>query len=557
MTPDFSCERCQDSLPWYIANSLSNDERAAMERHLASCGRCHDALEEWRDVAAALHRADERIPLDTASLTTWANISSQLREQIELPYKANERTTMGQQDTHIPPANMPAGEPAAARPHRRVPAFVSLVAAAALIALSIGVFSLFAGRGGHSSAPGGKTTATTHPSCAPSQATANLPAHTILTAIAPVGTDDGWAVGGASDPKQPTSLPSTVILRLQNCHWTPVGTPISKAALNDISMVSPDEGWAVGDMVTLDTTPMSDGQPRNSWEVSRPLVLHYTHGSWQQVDVPAEKANAEKVKMVSADEGWMLLYGGKQLITANGGNAVGYGNSLLHYQNGTWTNVPMTFKKPQMDVADLDARQPGEVWLVGLDNSSGSTQALAAHYSRGVWTSYTGATIIADPRELDSGTSFNSVSELSPNDVWAAGGQGLYHFDGTHWTKANINGTTGADGDTPAASHSFGKIAMLTPTQGWAFPDLGDPFVFQTYLKHGATRQAVRYDHGVWQWTALQPQGATSTMPIRDFASSSPTQGWAIAQQISNVTEQTWVLLYYDAGAWGVVRQQP
>src|SRR5947209_793811 len=143
MTPDFSCERCQDSLPWYIANSLSNDERAAMERHLASCGRCRVALEEWREVAAALLRADERIPLDAASLTTWANISSQLREQIELPHKANERTTMGQQDTRVPPAAMPNGEPPAARPRRRIPTFVSLVAAAAVIALSIGVFNVF------------------------------------------------------------------------------------------------------------------------------------------------------------------------------------------------------------------------------------------------------------------------------------------------------------------------------------------------------------------------------------------------------------------------------
>ncbi|HEX8033294.1 MAG TPA: zf-HC2 domain-containing protein [Ktedonobacterales bacterium] len=557
MTPDFSCERCQDSLPWYIANSLSNDEQAAMERHLASCRRCRDALEEWREVAAALHRAAESIPLDTASLTTWANISSHLREQIQIPYKANERITMGKQDTNTSSASMPAGAPPTTRPHRRIPAFISLVAAAAVIALSIGIFSLFAGRGGHSSAPGGTNTATTHPSCAPSQATANLPAHTILTAIAPVGADDGWAVGGASDPKRPTSPPTTAILRLQNCHWTPVGTPISKAVLSDISMVSADEGWAVGEMMALDTTPMSNGQPRNSWEVSGPLVLHYTHGSWQQVNVPAEKASAEKVKMVSADEGWMLLYGGKHPVSSDPNQSVGYQYSLLHYQNGTWDNVPMTFRKPQMAVSDLDARQPGDVWLVGFDNSSGGTQALAAHYSHGVWTPYTGATIIADPRELASGSDLNSVSELSPNDVWVAGGRGLYHFDGTHWTKAGIQGTTGADGDTPSTPHSFGLIAMVSPTQGWAFPDMGDPFVFQTYLKHGATRQAVRYDHGVWQWTTLQPQGATANMPIRDFARSSPTQGWAIAQQIFNVPEQTSVLLYYDGSNWGVVRQQP
>lgn len=104
MMPDFSCERCQDSLPWYAANSLSNDERAAMERHLATCGRCRAALEEWREVAAALNRADEHIPLDTASVATWASISSQLEKQTQLPYNASERTTMSHQDNgFLPP----------------------------------------------------------------------------------------------------------------------------------------------------------------------------------------------------------------------------------------------------------------------------------------------------------------------------------------------------------------------------------------------------------------------------------------------------------------------
>lgn len=561
MMPDVSCEQCQDTLPWYVADVLSHNKRAAVTRHLATCARCRVALDEWRAVDMAVRRGDERIPLDTASSgATWVAITRRLEKHTPRSNTANERTTMRLHDhgtpntpnTRTPADESPARAPAT-RVHRRVHAVVSLVAVAALIALSVGIFTLLAERSG-SHLGNRAATATPQPACAPAHATASIPAHTILTAIAPVGTDDGWAVGRTwDDSNQPTSPPSTVILRLQNCHWTPVGTPISKATLDDISMVSPDEGWAVGAMMTLDTTPLSNGQPRNNWEVSRTLVLHYTHGFWQQVDVPAEKAEAQKVKMVSADEGWMLLYGGKQPVSNDINQPVGYQYSLLHYQNGTWSDVPMTFKKPQMAVAALDARQPGEVWLVGFDNSSGGTQALAAHYSGGVWTSYVGSAIIADPSELESGTYLNSVSELSPNDVWASGSPGIYHFDGTHWTKASISGTTGAKGDTSTTPHSFSLIVMVSPTQGWAFPDFSDPFVFQ---QPGATRQAVRYDHGVWQWTALQPQGATAAMPIRAFASSSPTQGWALAQQVFNVTEQTSVLLYYDAGTWGVVPQQ-
>src|SRR5258708_5707248 len=90
MMPDFSCGRCQHALPWYVAKSLSNDEQAAMERHLASCGHCRAALEDWREVAAALHRADQRSSLRIPSAAMWENISSQLGEETERMYTAKE-----------------------------------------------------------------------------------------------------------------------------------------------------------------------------------------------------------------------------------------------------------------------------------------------------------------------------------------------------------------------------------------------------------------------------------------------------------------------------------
>src|SRR5262245_24701118 len=172
MTPDFSCERCQDSLPWYIANLLPPDERAALERHLASCARCLAALDEWRDVASALHSADERIPLDTASLSTWAQISRRLAEPIVLPGTTNDnRTTVGLhvRRARTPTATMPACEPPVARPRTSVSALASLVVAVALIALSAGIFSLLTTRGGSG---GSHITRTPAAACTLSHATA-------------------------------------------------------------------------------------------------------------------------------------------------------------------------------------------------------------------------------------------------------------------------------------------------------------------------------------------------------------------------------------------------
>jgi hypothetical protein len=270
--------------------------------------------------------------------------------------------------------------------------------------------------------------------------------------------------------------------------------------------------------------------------------MHYTHGSWQMVKVSAgPNTNAEQVKMVSANEGWMLLYDGKH---PNGVNTLRYGYSLRHYENGTWADVPLDFLKTSMSVADLDARAPGEVWLVGINTTviNNSQSGFAAHYTGGAWTTYAGATLGADTPW------FQSISELSPNDVWAAGGSGLYHFDGARWSKASIQGTP--SGVPSSFKPSISHISMLSPSQGWAFPN---PIVSLEIKAFEG--MVLRYDQGVWQWTTQSVQGASRPLAIYDFAPSSPTQGWAIAFQSVDGYPQ-YPLMYYDGDAWGIVPQR-
>jgi hypothetical protein len=409
----------------------------------------------------------------------------------------------------------------------------------ALIALSAGVFSYFAT---HGASPRTTVAATPHPACAPSQATVSLPAHTTLGAIAPLGTDDGWVVGGISDPQDRESPPSAVLLRLRNCRWASVGAPIPHALLNGISMVTPDEGWAVG-VTYAQNVILADGTKQ--WGFDQPLVLHYTHGAWQTVKVAAgAKTSADQVKMVSATEGWMLLYDGKHPTTVNGATSLSYGYSLRHYQQGTWADVPLGFLKPSMAVSALDARAAGDAWLVGFDATvvNNRQSGFAAHYANGAWTSYVGTDIGADA------ASFESVSELTPTDVWVAGDSGLYHFDGARWSKASIQGTISgvADSVTPTIS----QVAMLSPTDGWAFLPFAESASIPPFQG-----MALRYVDGAWRWTTLRIGGASAPLAIVDFTPLSPTQGWAIALQNMQTYYQP-VLLSYDAGAWGVVRQQ-
>jgi hypothetical protein len=106
----------------------------------------------------------------------------------------------------------------------------------------------------------------------------------------------------------------------QQCRWTALPQTYSGMMLDSVSMVSATEGWAVGG------DPSSSGQP---------IALRHTGGTWQRVTVsmPAGfAAVCTAVRMLNADEGWILAIPGKT------GHSQ-FGASLLHYHNGAWTPV--------------------------------------------------------------------------------------------------------------------------------------------------------------------------------------------------------------------------
>lgn len=70
-------------------------------------------------------------------------------------------------------------------------------------------------------------------------------------------------------------------------------------SLNGVAMVSPDEGWAVG---------------------NGGVILHYQSGAWTQAQSPTGE-NLSSVIMISVSEGW----------------AIGDHGTMLHEQSGTWS----------------------------------------------------------------------------------------------------------------------------------------------------------------------------------------------------------------------------
>lgn len=163
-----------------------------------------------------------------------------------------------------------------------------------------------------------------------------------VSALAMVGSDEGWAVGTM------TTTNHAVLLHDDHGTWTTL--PLHPAgALNAVVMVSPSEGWAVGG------TPGKNGSA---------LILHFTAGTWTQIVSPVTGI-LQSISMVSASEGW---------AAGNGGA------TLLHYTHGTWTNVPLASGQAPLAIAMLSAH---EGWAVGVGGT-------ILHYANGTWSKVNG-----------------------------------------------------------------------------------------------------------------------------------------------------------------------
>ncbi len=86
---------------------------------------------------------------------------------------------------------------------------------------------------------------------------------------------------------------------------------------------------------------------------------------------------------------------------------------------------------------------------MGQQSSDESTVAL--HLHNGLWS------------RVPVPTGFWSVATVSADDAWASSlGEGLYHWDGTTWSKVPGTGAMGG------ISSGWGGISMLSATDGWA-----------------------------------------------------------------------------------------
>jgi hypothetical protein len=269
--------------------------------------------------------------------------------------------------------------------------------------------------------------------------------------------------------------------------WQPVPIAAKKTILRGVWMVSPTDGWAVGER-TLD-----DGNVGGA-------IFHYTGGQWADVPVTTD-IRLYAVQMVSAGEGWACGVFG-----------------LLHYSGGQWTPVEVQTEVPVL-MQSLAMLSPAEGWIIGKADDDGPDIAL--HYTGGQWTS----------QRLSARAAVTGIQMLSATEGWAAGTFGILHYTGGTWQRV----------ERPVA-RPLHDIAMASPTEGWIGGSSQNTAPTPALLLHFAGAKWDVVDTST-------DQGSGQAGPISSLGSDlyaiqlvSPTEGWAVGalDTIAHLQDGVW-----------------
>lgn len=156
-------------------------------------------------------------------------------------------------------------------------------------------------------------------------------------------------------------------------------------------MVSGQEGWAVGSLTG---------------------ILHYTNGEWRQI------ANLASLSVVAVD-----------MLNEREGWAVGLiDNSMLHYRDGIWEQIPPVVDGAPGWLQDIDMVEEQTGWAVG-------DYGLILHYQDGMW------------RKVDSPViedQLITVAAPTASEAWASGLKGnLLHYQNGQWQIVDRPGSFG------------------------------------------------------------------------------------------------------------------
>ena len=496
------CARYASLLPRAAQAMLDERLLAKVRAHVASCAHCQREIAVYERLDDALRRVLNAKAKDRPLFSR--------DEIVGMRARAEGEAAAG---------GAPVGSGRSPR-HAKSGLFIGIpaIAAVLLLALFAGfVFHVGGGRGGIVSNP-------KH---------AALPSNIDLYSISMVSATEGWAVGATiPDPnyspvQNGTPKPNyrdPVLAHYHDGMWSMVALPAPMPTLSShglsivlysVSMVSADEGWAVGGSVL----PQGRGWVVDGMTIG--MLLHYARGTWTLAaggtsDTPV----FTQVRMRSATDGWAFA-----------------GATIYHYDGSAWRQVKDAALN-HMSIDTLAFTPDGGVWAEGVNYGfsggsgiDGADPSVFLHFDGSRWMR------VASPLPR---ARIASIAMMSASEGWAVGvlppptkgdGSGeatvpyealiLHYHDGRWEEQARYPGLMEASG---TAFYTFNRIAAMADGQGWAI---------------GSDGLLAHYAHGSWE---RLPRVASAT--LYDVAFVSASEGWAVGERGT--------VLHYANGVWKV-----
>ena len=191
-----------------------------------------------------------------------------------------------------------------------------------------------------------------------------------LKSVAMVSSSEGWAVGSAyvsGQVYQPLLLHYTGSLWERSTDPSNAALQASSAGLLQVSMVSAQEGWAVGNL------EWATHQPAGSDYAG--FILHYQHGSWHLQDT--FDGALHSLWMLSSTDGWAV---------GSIGTEIGQ-SFVLHYDGQSWSFVDV----PGAGLASIVMTEPTNGWAFGFlaGRYAGQFSGLLLHDTGNTWRQVT------------------------------------------------------------------------------------------------------------------------------------------------------------------------
>jgi hypothetical protein len=326
------------------------------------------------------------------------------------------------------------------------------------------------------------------------QKTRRVRAGDTLNAVTAISSRNAWAVGSYTKTSGIDASP--LAEHFTGKSWIPFRLPKTKGRrqsdLLGVSGSSAKNVWAVGWI----TGKRDDGS-------MLPLIEHFNGKAWKIVRSPAiADVNLTGVAAISKRDAWAIGFG------------TDYAEHFVieHWNGKVWQRVaaPYPSGDNMEELTSISAASPHDVWAVGDYSGYGNTldgDSLLLHWDGHHWTR-------ADlPAPLSGG--IWDVRAVGPNDVWALGADSnsesaLAHWDGNAWQAV-------AAPPNPTASPDFGLgyLAVGSTNDVWALGGSGG----DTYTWH--------WDGTSWT-TALLPAKSGGDQVLYLGIAAAGGDAWAV-----------------------------